>query len=728
EPGRSLDGILNSAPSTALGSGPGPDLGSLTEDELRDWLTERLPSYMIPERIAQASSLPLSANGKVDRSAVQAVLSERVAEDVEHLDPPRPGVESTVAEIWAELLDLPAVGRNQNFFTLGGDSLLATRLITRLRAAGVAGAELANLFDHPELAAFAATVRSGEERAAEQPALRADPDARHEPFPPTDVQRAYWIGRTDDFALGGVGCHFYTEYDLDGLDLPRLEEAWNRLVARHEMLRAVFLPDGTQRILPEVPYLSIPVTEAAEEDADRALADLRESMSHQLIDATRWPLFDVRAVRYGGGRTRIGVSFDNIILDALSTMTLLRELDVLYRDPDAVLPPVGMSFRDYVLTVKPDPQARRRAEEYWAGRVAELPPAPQLPLAKDPARIGRPRFTRRQTRVPAEQWRAIKDAARRHGLTPSTVLATTFAETLGAWSARRDMTINLTLFDRREVHPDIDNVLGDFTSLLLVAYEPGETWLDSARRLQRRVVRDLEHSEVSALWVMRELARRTGSADVTMPVVFTSTLGVTGEDGALTGTLFADPVWGVSQTPQVWLDHQVVEVDGGLLVNWDAVEELFPPGVLDGMFAAFAGMLERLSAGDDWDTAVPCLTPPEQLVTRVGANDTAAPLPEGTLHGGFFAVARRDPGRVAICPDVSYGVLAERALRVAGYLRGRGVREGDAVAVSLPKGPDQVAAVLGVLAAGALYVPIGVDQPRLRRERMLQRAGAHLEI
>ncbi|SDL60683.1 non-ribosomal peptide synthetase, partial [Nonomuraea jiangxiensis] len=702
--------------------------GDLDPTDLRRRLAERLPPYMIPEQITELSSMPLSGNGKIDRAAVQALLSERQAERAEHVEPPRPGVESVVAGIWAELLELPAVGRDQNFFTLGGDSLLATRLITRLRAAGVAEAELTNLFDHPELADFAATVRLGEEHAAGQPALRADPDHRYEPFPPTDVQRAYWMGRTDDFALGGVGCHFYTEYDLAGLDLPRLEAAWNRLNERHEMLRAVFLPDGTQRILPEVPRFTIPVTEAGEGDDDRALAELRESMSHQLIDATRWPLFDMRAVRYGEDRTRLGVSFDNIILDALSTMTVLRELDALYRDPDAGLPPVGLSFRDYVLSVKPDPEALRRAQEYWSARVAELPPAPQLPLAKDPARIGRPRFVRRQVRIPTEQWQSVKDTAREYGLTPSTVLATAFAEALGAWSARRDMTINLTLFDRREVHPDIDQVLGDFTSLLLVAYEPGETWLDGARRLQRRVVRDLEHSDASALWVMRELARRSGSADVTMPVVFTSTLGVMGEDGGLTGTLFADPVWGVSQTPQVWLDHQLVEVEDGLLVNWDAVEELFPPGVLDGMVAAFAGLLERLSTQDDWDMPVPCLTPAEQFVTRVGANDTAAPLPEGTLHGRFFELARRDPARVAICPDVSYGELAERALRVAGFVRRSGVRPGEAVAVSLPKGPDQVAVVLGVLAAGALYVPIGVDQPKLRRERMLQRADVRLEI
>ncbi|WP_235037049.1 non-ribosomal peptide synthetase [Actinomadura sp. K4S16] len=706
---------------------PAGDLDhDLDPADLHDHLAEHLPPYMIPEQLTRAARLPLSLNGKIDRGAVRDILTEHLAERAERFDPPRPGVETAVAEIWAELLELRAVGRDQNFFTLGGDSLLATRLITRLQAAGVAGAELTNLFDHPELAAFSRTVRLGDESEVSAPSpLRADPERRHEPFPPTDVQRAYWFGRTDDFSLGGVGCHFYTEYDFDDLDLERLTAAWNRLIERHEMLRAVFLPDGTQRILPAVPALTVPVTEAGGGDGERALTELRESMSHQLIDATRWPLFDVRAVRYGEGRTRLGVSFDNIVLDALSIMTLLDELDTLYRDPDAGLPEIGLSFRDYVLTVKPEAQALRRAEEYWSARVAELPPAPQLPLARDPESLGRPRFTRRQIRVPAEQWQAVKDTARRHGLTLSTVLATAFAEVLGAWSARRDMTINLTLFDRRRVHPDIDAVLGDFTSLLLVAYEPGDTWLESARRLQRRVARDLEHSEASALWVMRELAKSTGSADVTMPVVFTSTLGVTGEDGALADTLFADPVWGVSQTPQVWIDHQVVEVDGGLLVNWDAVEELFPPGVLDGMADGYGRLFEWLLE-HDWEAPAPPLVPASQLAVRAAANDTAAPLPDGTLHGRFFELARRDPARPAIRPGISYGDLAGRALRVAGFLRERGVGAGDAVAVSLPKGPDQVAAVLGILAAGALYVPIGVDQPPARREQIMRRADARL--
>ncbi len=696
-------------------------------DELRRWAANRLPDYMVPDVIVRADALPLSANGKVDRAAVQALLEGEGGAPVA-AEPPREGVETLVGTVWSEVLGVNEVGRGQSFFELGGDSLLATRLIARLGAEGVEGAELGSLFERPVLADFAATLRlAGGER--QQRALVADVEHRHEPFPPTDVQRAYWMGRTDDFALGGVGCHFYTELDGEGVDLARLEEAINRLVAHHEMLRAVFLADGSQRILPRVDRFRLPVTDAPVDAPDAALAELRSAMSHQLIDATRWPLFDLRAVRYGE-RARIGVSLDNIILDALSAMTFFDELEQLYADLDAELPPVGVSFRDYVEQVEPDPQALESAQAYWRERLDDLPPAPDLPLRTDPAKLGRPTFTRREAHVDAERWQAISERARAHGLTASSVLATAFCEVLSAWSTHAALTVNLTLFDRRDVHPDIGNVMGDFTSLLLLAYQPqpGESWAASARRLQEQVGRDLQHSEASAIWVMRELARRRGSADVAMPVVLTSTLGVGREEHS--APPFAERVWGISQTPQVWLDHQVVELDGGVLLNWDAVDGLFPEGVLDAMFGAYVGLLEWLAAAD-WEQPVPALLPAGQRAVREQVNATQAPAPREALHDAFFARAAEDGGRVAVLAGdehVSYGELSERALRIAGGLRERGVGRGEVVAVTLPKGPGQLAAVLGVLAAGAAYVPVGVEQPQARRERIYERAGTALVI
>ena len=702
----------------AAGAAPPPD-------ELRAFLADRLPAHMVPGEIRALEDLPLSRNGKVDRRALAQLVA--AGREAGKWEPPAGPVEEAVAAVWAEVLGLPRVGRDGSFFALGGDSLVATRMLVRLRERGVEGARLSDLFRAPALSAFAARLRTGAAvEAVARPA--ADPARRHDPFPATDVQRAYWLGRSPEFTLGGVGSHWYWEFDGEDVDVARLEAAWNRVVARHEMLRAVFDGDGMQRILPEVPRVSIPVARAEPGAEAAALAAFREAMAHQVLDVSRWPLFDVRALRHGDGRTRIGFSFDYIVVDALSIMLVLSELGRLYADPASELPPVGLSFRDYVLGVRPGPEAEDASRRHWSSRLDEIPPGPQLPLQTDPARVARPRFTRREARLSAAEWETIVSRARSHGLTPTTVVATAYATVLSTWSERPDLTLVFTRFDRSPVHPDVDAVLGDFTSLLLVSHRPrsGDGWLDAARRLQEEVWSGLDHSGVSALWVMRELARRRGTVDAGIPVVFTSALGVA-PAGFRLAAPFGDYVGGLSQTPQVWLDNQVLELDGGLACNWDAVEELFPEGLLDAMFDGYARLLRWLAdPAADWAGRPPSPVPAAQLAARATANATAAPAPGGLLHQPFFDGAPGRPDRLALAWDggaMTHGELAARALRAGGALAAAGVVPGERVAVALPRGPGQAVGVLGVLAAGAAYVPVGLDQPSHRAARMLRAAG-----
>ncbi|MFB7372413.1 amino acid adenylation domain-containing protein [Streptomyces sp. NPDC056222] len=710
-----------------------PDGESVDVDEVRDWTGDRLPGHMVPERLVVTADLPLTANGKVDRARVVAELAELAEHEVAAAvvaEPPRGPMEEAVARLWTKLLSLERLHRTDNFFHCGGDSLIGTRLIAGLISEGIAGAELRLLFAHPVLADFAALLRFDDSSPAATP-FDADEAARYEPFPATDVQRAYWFGRRPEFTLGGVGCHFYTEFDGTDVDLDRLERAWNILIDRHEILRAVFDDQGMQRIQPSVPRFTIPV-ETAAKSGDEELEALRDTMSHRVFDPTVWPLFDVRAVRYGD-RTRIGVGLDNLILDALSVLILTTELEQLYRDPEAALRPVGVSFRDYQLNAQPPQAEVEAAREYWLSRLDDLPPAPQLPLATDPARIEQPRFARDDIWLDADRWARITERARQYELTPSALLLACYAEVLGAWSTRPDMTLVLTTFQRREVHPDINNILGDFTSLLLVSYrpDPGSGLLDRARTLQEQMWQDLDHQAVPATWVLREMARRAGAAEVSMPLVFTSALGIVEGLPDLGADKHAEICWGISQTPQVWLDHQVREHPDGVYLNWDFVEGLFPEGVVEGMFEAYCGVLEWLVEGD-WSQAAPVRLPAGQLAVRARVSETGAPESGRLLHQGFFERASAEPGRAALVwgedGELSYGELAEQALRIAGGLTAHGVEPGDAVAVTVPKGPGQIAAILGVLAAGGVYVPVGVDQPAARRSLILEAAGARYAV
>ncbi|GAA1954201.1 amino acid adenylation domain-containing protein [Amycolatopsis minnesotensis] len=694
-------------------------------DRLLALVAERVPAYMVPSTVALLDEFPLSANGKIDRAALAALLARRRGAEIDEIDePPVGAAETAVAEAWAAALGVAKVGRSHSFFALGGDSLLATKVVNALRAAGYAGADLRRLFARPRLSEFAADLERGDAVVPEA-RLVPDPEHRHEPFQPTDVQRAYWVGRKDDFALGGVGSHWYWEFDGEDVDLARLEDAVNRLVDRHDMLRCVFDDiDGSQRVLPSVPRFTVEVAG----DTAAELTALRDELSARVPDPASWPLLRIRAVRHGD-RTRLGFSFDYIVLDALSIIRFLHELATLYRDPGTGFAPLTATFRDYLATER-DPVTVARAEEYWRSRLDALPSAPPLPLVIDPARISAPRFARREGALTPGQWQAIVSKARRHDLTPSAVLGAAYAEVLATWSGAADLTLNLTLFNRRDVHPDIQRVLGDFTSLLLVEHRtgPGDGWLDVTRRFQENLWDGMANDAVSALWVLRELAARTGSPS-TMPVVFTSALGMPADLVEMSFP-FGELCWGLSQTPQVWLDNQVMERGGGLAYNWDAVDELFPPGVLDDMFAAYRKLLLWLATAE-WTGRPPDLVPAAQRAVRARVNDTSGPRPDGLLHNDFFANAAESPDAVALIDDgveVSYGELSERALRIAAELTACGVRPGDLVAVSLPRGTGQVAAVFGVLAAGAAYVPIGVDQPAQRRSRILERAGARFAV
>ncbi|OZM83201.1 non-ribosomal peptide synthetase [Pseudonocardia sp. MH-G8] len=726
-----------------LRAGSAIDSAPVSAQELRDRQTALLPPVMICGTVEVRDALPLTSNGKPDRAAVARLLAAAGPALAEG-EPPRGPVEQRLAGVWAELLDVPAVHRTDSFFTLGGDSLLATRLVARLAADGIAGARLGALFGSPRLADFAATLELVEPATVTPQGTRIVPDPanRHEPFPGTDVQAAYWLGRDPAFTLGGVGTWQYAEFDAADVDLPRLERAWDRLVARHEMLRAVLDPDGRHRILRDVPPTRIAVRDvsgAGAEAGERACAELRAECSHRLLDLTAWPLHELRAVRYAGAdgevRTRLAIGLDYILFDALSIMTLFTELDLLYAEPAAHLEPITLSFRDYVLQVEPEPAAVERAQEHWRARLAELPEPPQLPLRIDPADVERPLFTRRRRDLPAERWSELVRRARAEGLTPSTVLLAAYAEVLGAWSGSSALTVTLTLFDRRPVHDDVFRVLGDFTSLTLAGYrpDPGAGWLTAAHELQRRLGEDLDHRDVSPSWLLRELATRTGTLDAAVPVVFTSALGVGDQETPVSMDMspgFPERVFGISQSPQVSLDNQVLESAGGLQVTWDAVEELFHAGVLDAMFDAYHLLLEHLATAD-WHGPLPELLPPAQRAVRDRVNATDADLPAGLLHAPFFdgAAARADaPALITENVSVTHGQLADRALRVAAGLAERGVRPGDAVTVTLPKGPEQAVAVLGVLAAGAAYVPVGVDQPPRRRAQVHQAAQARLAI
>ncbi|MCP4996871.1 MAG: amino acid adenylation domain-containing protein, partial [Gammaproteobacteria bacterium] len=572
-------------------------------------------------------------------------------------------------------------------------------------------------------------------------AYQSRPGERYQPFPLTDIQQAYWLGRKGLFDLGNVACHSYFEVETTNLDLNRLTQAWQTLIHRHDMLRAIVLPSGQQQILEAsdlAPYeiKQVELTGLDSKVAAVRLDTIRQEMSHQVLSADQWPLFDIRATQMDQERTRLHLSLDLLITDLGSIMILLQEWTQLYQNPGTQLPELSLSFRDYVLTEKEleSTELYQQAKMYWLNRLDTLPSAPELPLLPEQPVLNNPQFTRYTARLEANQWARLKERAGQAGLTPSGMLLAAFADILAVWSRHPRFSLNLTLFNRLPLHPEVQKIVGDFTTtnLLAIDHSIPEPFIVRARRIQQQLWQDLEHRHFNGVRVLREMSRQSeNDKNRLMPVVFTSSLGL-GEDDFANIAGLGEQVYGISQTPQVWLDHQVFEQEGALLFNWDVIEELFPSGLLKNMFESYCRWLNWLVTEEmAWTETRPDLLPESQLSQRKAVNATQDSISEEMLHTLFMAqMQERAEAKAIITPQgsLTYQELYQQAKGVGYWLRERGAKPNHLIAVVMEKGWEQVVAVLGILMSGAAYVPIAPELPAERRQYLLEQTDTRLVL
>lgn len=712
--------------------------------DLRAAIRSQLPDYMIPSVFIFLESLPMLATGKVDRRALPEPSSARPELDSPYAAPATP-FEAKLAELWASLLRLDEVGVDDRFLDLGGDSLKAMAMLAELKGAFRIDLNLADLCRMPTVRQFARLLEEKLLDAAwsasstveeTRGTLVHDPEGRFDPFPLSDMQQALIIGRSADIDLGGVGCNAYFEWECDNLNLDALQYAWQRLVERHDMLRAVFDSDGLQRVLKEVPRYQIPITDLRRESSDAAesaLGELRQRMSHQVMPADRWPLFELNLVLLSG-HARLLISIDLLILDAWSCFNILiPEFVKLYNEPLCELPPLEVTFRDYIVNVESTLEGSAeylRAKQYWMERIETLPPAPSLPLlVQVPNGVAR-QFCSRAHQLEPTHWAQIKGHGQRAGVTPSVIIVAAFTEVLRAWSSDEAFTINFPIFDRKPLHPQIGKVIGDFTNTLLVAVQRATgTFSDRARAIQQQLWQDLEHRQFGGVRLLRELIRKRGGISAVAPVVVTSLLGYPYRDQE---TSFGRKVQGVSQTPQVLLDFQVMEVDGSLSFNWDSLDARFPSGMLDDMFGAYCALLDALSSEESWAQDHFALIPQEQANRILEINATDAPLPdERLLHELLSDQGRMRPDDAAVITSsirLSYAELLHRANQVGRRLRELGAQPNELVAIVAKKGWEQYVGVFGVLTAGAAYLPIDPNVPTERLVELLKQGGVSLVL
>ena len=394
------------------------------------------------------------------------------------------------------------------------------------------------------------------------------------------VQRAYLVGRQPDTVLGGVSTHGYFEFTTPRLDPGQLHQAINKAISLHDALRTVVYSDRVE-VLEDVPSFPLAIHDLRclpDEQANAELTTLRETQSTLVRPCSQWPLFGITLVILDQ-ETRVLVDVDGLTLDLASVHLLLAEITGSVE--------AGL---DLAPGSNSTPSSRSRA--YWAQILPELPPAPRLPLVCHPADISGTCFTSRTHFLTTDHWHTAMATGRRHGLTPSGLALTLFAETLYRATGQNRFSLVVPLNRRPRQAPC---AIGAFSNFLPVGFDwSALTLAERGRDAQRRLLVAAMHGDVDGPELLGSLMRSHHRAEGgLLPVVFTSGIG-------LAPASMPDN-WCLaelrSQTAGIWLDGQVTEIPQGLMIHWDSVDDVVGTDRADELFAVHVELWTNLIDG-----------------------------------------------------------------------------------------------------------------------------------
>ncbi|WP_405859833.1 amino acid adenylation domain-containing protein [Streptomyces sp. NBC_00090] len=690
----------------AYPTGPSP----LAERELLDRLAETLPGYMVPARIVWMDRLPVNANGKVDRPA----LPEPPADDAEAYRAPRTDAERELAAIWAEALGVEQVGTRDDFFALGGDSVLTMKIVARARAKGFV-LSTADVFTHPTVEALAEAAT----RLDEDPAASYDsPRAGSYPLTPMQSGMLFDALMLDDPALHLI--QFVVRLD-DVTDPGRLGRAWQEATERHAVLRTELrwadVEEPVQLVRDEI---TLPVTQLdwsalPEAEHPARLRELLDADRAAGFDLTRAPLSRVTIVRLGPDSVQLVWTMHHVLTDGWSSAELLTDVLDGYRgEPVRTRPP----FQDFVHWLAE--QDLDAADDYWRGRMADFASPVSVPGDRQSPEGHRP-AARQSVRVtvPAETAARVSAYARRTGLTPNTLVQGAWAILLARLSGQRDVCFGTSTAVRPAELPGVESMVGMMinTQPVRVQVDDDEQTLLWLAELQREqaAAREFGYAPLNRVQSFADVAPGTALFDTA--VVFQNYPF----DRTAISAFDVEFATNHSLALSVFPDQSLV-----MRLLYD--EAVFDPATVERIAARLITVLDGLAGGSAPNVGdVTALTSAERELI-LGEWGVAAPSAydiERRMHQLISDRAARWPDTVAIERGghrLTYAEVEERSNRLAHHLAELGIGADVLVGVSVERGPDLVVGVLGALKAGGAYVPIDPDYPAARTAAILEEA------
>ncbi|MBA2675395.1 non-ribosomal peptide synthetase [Ramlibacter sp.] len=687
---------------------------------LRAHLAETLPEYMLPAAFVALDALPLTPNGKLDRRALPAPGAEAYA--ARAYEAPEEGVETTLARLWSELLNIARVGRRDDFFVLGGHSLLAVRLMSRLRQEVGIELPLNEVFAHSTLAAMADAVRATAQSAL-PPIGQVARDAG--PLPLSFAQQRLWFlaqldasSRAYDMPLG---------LQLTGrLDRAALKQALDRIVARHEALRASFTAVDGQPMVQLAPA-TVGFTLHGHDLRDHAdaLAQARlmaDAEAGEAFDLAQGPLIRGRLLALGDEEHWLLITMHHIVSDGWSMGVLARELGALYSafaqgHPDP-LPPLAVQYLDYAAWQRRwlEGGALQRQQDYWKDRLADAPEILALP-------IDHPRPPQQDHRgamvglaLDAPLVAGLKALSLRHGTTLYMTLLAAWAALLGRLSGQDDLVIGTPVANRTRV--EVEGLIGFFVNTLALRLDLGGSpnAAELLARVKTETLNAQQHQDLPFEQVVEIVNPARSRAHSPLFQVMFAWQNDDGEDALALHGLQVGSAGGALDVAKFDLTLHLGETAGRVVGGIEYACALFEADTIE----RYAGYLQTLLHAMVADERMPLDRPAlpdaaerRQLLVEWNATETDYPR-DACVHQLFEAQARRTPAAVAIvhgAERIDYATLDARATALAQRLARLGLQPGARVATLLDRSIGLVAAQLAILKCGAAHVPLDARMP-----------------
>lgn len=699
---------------------------SLAVRDVREFLKNKLPDYMIPAACIVLEALPLTANGKVDRRALPP--PDSIQSDREFVAP-RSTTEELLAGIWSQLLGVERVGIYDNFFASGGHSLLATQLVSRIRSSFQVDLPLRTLFEAPTIAELAAQLSTSE--AAKAPPIQPLPPGQQAPL--SFAQQRLWF--LDHLEPGSPLYMMADAIRLTGpLNVTALERTVQAVALRHETLRTVFpaTHDGqpTLRVYPEL-TIPLPVVDLRPFPPDQQKQEIQRLITAEAqrpFDLSRGPLLRTTLLKLDETEHIILVSLHHIIADGWSVGVLTKEIVALYEafanaqpSPLADLP---IQYSDFAFWQRQwlTGDTLTKQLDYWREQLTGAPALLELPTDRPRPAVQSFRGAKRPFTLPQDLSQSLHQLSRQENVTLFMTLLAAFQVLLHRYTGQTDICVGVPIANRNR--RDIEGLIGFFVNTLVMRNNPspGLAFRDLLHRTRQTTLNAFANQDIPFEMVVDAVQPERNLSHSPLFQVMFVLQNMPAHPLELPGLALTslDVDCGISNFD---LTLVLTETAGGLTGNFEYNTDLFDATTIQRLIGHFQTLLTGIVA--DPDRAIdqlPILTEAERQVLQEW-NDTGAALPDNQcIHHLIAAQAAQTPTAVALqigSKQITYEALNQQANRLAHALIQRGVAPGDCVGIALDRSAELIIGLLGILKAGAAFLPLDPTYPAERLAFMI---------